>query len=271
MLVVLAADLAITCCRSLKYMACRVCPHRSPDRALDSSSERHQDCSGGGRPNLPMACFEGVDLYDYVNPDIVKFYAGEDTVLDIGCGSGALGGKLKSINPRAIVYGVDVSERAAQRASTVLDRFDLVDLDNQELPDYGTRFGLIILADILEHLKRPDLLMQQLHRHLTDEGSVLVSIPNVAHLNMRLMILRGEFEYADMGILDRTHLRFFTHRTLRQLVEQCGFCILAERYNFFLPGVFGHEPRPGSRLHTVLTRNFPDFFACQFIAKLKSK
>jgi 2-polyprenyl-3-methyl-5-hydroxy-6-metoxy-1,4-benzoquinol methylase len=270
-LIVLVADLAMTPCRLLKFATHRVRPHRSPQGLADSSSQRQQDSFESESRILATGRFEGVDLYDYVNPQIVQLYAGEAMVLDIGCGSGALGGKLKSINQRAIVYGIDVSQRAAQDASNVLDRFDLVDLDNHELPDYGTKFGLIILADILEHLKRPDLLMLQLHRHLTDEGSVLVSIPNVAHFSMRMMLLYGEFEYTSIGILDRTHLRFFTPKTFRQFVEQCGFNIAAERYSFVVPGMFGHSPRPGSHLYTLLTRNLPDLFAYQFIVKLKSK
>jgi 2-polyprenyl-3-methyl-5-hydroxy-6-metoxy-1,4-benzoquinol methylase len=270
-MIVLVVDLAITPYRFLKHVIHRICPHRSLQRVLDSPLQRQQDFFDSESRTSAMGCFEAVDLYDYVNPEIVKFYAGEEMVLDIGCGSGALGGKLKSINQRAIVYGLDVSQRAAQRTSNVLDRFDLVDLDNQELPDYGVKFGLIILADVLEHLKRPDLLMLQLHRHLTDDGSILVSIPNVAHFNIRWMLLYGEFEYTGIGILDRTHLRFFTHKTFRQFVEQCAFNVVAERYSYVVPGMFGHSPSPGSRLYTLLTRNFPDLFAYQFIAKLKSK
>jgi 2-polyprenyl-3-methyl-5-hydroxy-6-metoxy-1,4-benzoquinol methylase len=271
-LAVLVVDLAIvTPCRFLRHATHRIWPHRSRQTVLDSSLQPQQGLFDAESPTSAVGCFEGIDLYDYVNPAIVGLYAGEGMVLDIGCGSGALGGKLKSINPKAIVYGIDVSQRAEQRASNVLDRFDLVDLDNEELPDYGLKFDLIILADILEHLKRPDLLMLQLRRHLTDEGSILVSLPNVAHFHIRVMLLYGEFEYTGIGILDRTHLRFFTHKTLRQLVEQCGFNIAAERHSFVVPGMFGHSPRAGSRSYILLTRNFPNLFAYQFIAKLECK
>ena len=215
--------------------------------------------------------FQGIDVYGSVNSGIVELYDGEEMVLDIGCGSGALGAVLKSINPRVTVYGVDVSRAAALEARDVLYRFDLLDLDSQELPHYDQRFDLIILADILEHLKRPDLLMLQLHRLLTHNGSILVSIPNVAHIRIRIMLLRGEFEYSDKGILDRTHLRFFTKKTLLELVKLCEFNVVAERPNVYAPRILGHTPNLVSKLFILVTRNFPNLFALQFILKLKAK
>lgn len=268
---ILMIDVAKTPYRFVKYIFQEIWCRRSSQQAAGLSSRQQPNTRESESRISTVGYFEGVDLYDNVNPEIVELYDMEEMVLDIGCGSGALGVKLKTINQRAIVYGIDVSQGAARRASSALDRFDLLDLDNEELPDYGDRFDLIILADILEHLKRPDLLMLQLHRHLAHNGSVLVSIPNVAHYSVRKMLFYGRFEYSDIGILDRTHLRFFTHKLFLELVEKCGFNIVAERHIDVVPSIFGYIPRPNSRLHNFITRNFPTLVAYQFIFKLKAK
>jgi len=268
---VLMIDVAKTPYRFIRYALQEKRCRRSSQQAVALSSRRQLNTHERESHASTAGYFEGVDLYDNVNPEIVELYAGEEMVLDIGCGSGALGAKLKTINQRAIVYGIDVSQGAARRASKALDRFDLVDLDNQELPDYGVRFDIIILGDILEHLKRPDLLMLQLHRHLANNGSILVSIPNVSHYNVREMLFNGKFEYSDIGILDRTHLRFFTHKIFLELVEKCGFNIVAERHINVVPSIFGYVPRSNSRLDNFITRNFPTLVGYQFIFKLKAK
>lgn len=85
------------------------------------------------------------------------------------------------------------------------------------------------------------------------------------------MLLRGEFEYSDKGILDRTHLRFFTKKTLLELVKLCEFNVVAERPNVYAPRILGHTPNLVSKLFILVTRNFPNLFALQFILKLKAK
>jgi len=268
---ILMMDVAKTPYRFIRYALQEIRFRLSSQQAADLSSRRQPNTRECESRASTTGYFEGIDLYNNVNPEIFELYAGEEMVLDIGCGSGALGAKLKTINKKAIVYGIDISQGAAQCASDALDRFDLLDLDNQELPDYGHRFDLIILADILEHLKRPDLLMLQLHRHLAHNGSVLVSIPNVAHYSIREMLFYGRFEYSDIGILDRTHLRFFTHKIFLELVEKCGFKIVEERHSNVVPNILGYAPRPKSFLHNFITENFPTLVAYQFIFKLKAK
>jgi len=268
---ILMVDVAKAPYRFIRYELQEIRCRRSSQQAAGLSSRQQPNTRESESRISTAGYFEGIELYNNVNPEIFELYAGEEMVLDIGCGSGALGAKLKTINQRAIVYGIDASQSAAQRASSALDQFDLLDLDNQELPGYGHRFDLVILADVLEHLKRPDLLMLQLHRHLEHNGSVLVSIPNVAHYSVREMLFNGKFEYNDIGILDRTHLRFFTHKTFLELVEKCGFRIVAERHSNVVPNILGYAPRPNSRLHNFITENFPTLVAYQFIFKLKAK
>jgi 2-polyprenyl-3-methyl-5-hydroxy-6-metoxy-1,4-benzoquinol methylase len=88
------------------------------------------------------------------------------------------------------------------------------------------RFDVILAGDFLEHLARPLELLQDLRRYLSEEGYVVASIPNIAHGSVRLSLLQGKFEYTDVGILDRTHLRFFTLESILRLFADAGFAIV---------------------------------------------
>jgi len=177
-----------------------------------------------------MSVFAGLDVYENVNPKIVELYDKEQTVLDIGCGSGALGAYLKSLNPQAVVHGLDISPEAGIRAAARLDRFACIDLDGASLPDFNTHYDLIIVGDVLEHIKRPDVLLSSLRSLLKKNGCIIVSVPNIANYSIRLRLLRGQFDYTETGIMDKTHLRFFTHKSIRSLLSACGYDIIAERY-----------------------------------------
>ncbi len=215
--------------------------------------------------------FKGIEVYDNYNPKILEFYSGEKNILDIGCGSGLLGKTIKAANASAVVYGLDYSDSAGKLAVKVLDRYDTVDLDNQNLPHYDRRFDLIIIGDVLEHLKRPDQLLNTLHEVLAVAGVVLISVPNVAHFRIRKTLLAGRFRYTDTGILDRTHLKFFTRETLYQMVTACGYKVLGEKHISVLPEIFGFSFRDGSRFHEFVTRHFPTLVAVQFVLKLQPK
>lgn len=207
--------------------------------------------------NLAGTVFTGREIYENVNPRITEFYAGEESVLDIGCGSGALGAWIKRENPQAVVHGIDISLDAGRAATERLDAFWCVDLDLSPLPETGLKYDLIILGDILEHLKRPDLFLTGITSHLTTSGRVIVSVPNVANYSIWLRLLFGEFRYTETGIMDRTHLRFFTWHSFSELISQCGFFV--EKRTFI------------SRFSGPLLRIFFPLLAVQFIVKLKRR
>lgn len=201
--------------------------------------------------------FSGHEIYENVNPKIAALYAGEQAVLDIGCGSGALGAWIKRENIHAIVHGIDISSNAGKTASERLDAFWCVDLDLSPLPETGLKYDLIIMGDLLEHLKRPDLFLAQMAEHLTPGGRVIVSVPNIANYSIRLRLLFGEFRYTETGIMDRTHLRFFTWRSFTELLSQSGFSI--EKRTFI------------SRFSGPLLKLFFPLLAVQFIVTLKRR
>jgi 2-polyprenyl-3-methyl-5-hydroxy-6-metoxy-1,4-benzoquinol methylase len=183
--------------------------------------------------------FEVKSLYNNVNPKIVKLYENEVNVLDIGCSTGVLANVLKNINADAKITGIDISAKAGEKAKLILENFYCLDLDNAVLPDFGKKFDLIILGDVLEHLKRPDNLLSNLKLILNEDGKIIISLPNIAYITIRIKLLLGTFEYEDTGIMDRTHLRFFTQKTVKNLIVSSGYkidkeiFILNRKLNFF--------------------------------------
>jgi 2-polyprenyl-3-methyl-5-hydroxy-6-metoxy-1,4-benzoquinol methylase len=146
-------------------------------------------------------------------------------VLDLGCAIGRQARQLVALG--CSVVGVEADARAAVRAASWCERVVVCDLDLVDLPQQldSERFDVVAAGDILEHLRDPARLLQSLHQVLVPEGRVVASIPNVAHGSVRLSLLSGAFQYADSGVLDRTHLRFFTLATIQELFQSSGFAI----------------------------------------------
>jgi 2-polyprenyl-3-methyl-5-hydroxy-6-metoxy-1,4-benzoquinol methylase len=150
-------------------------------------------------------------------------------VLDISCGEGFFAAEIAKQGNR--VTGVDALPDVSERAA-LCDYFS-VDL-NQGLNGIaerlnGKRFDRILLLDILEHLYEPERILRQCHQLIQEDGQVIVSVPNVANFSVRLSLLFGRFNYADRGILDKTHLRWYTRKTARGLLTAAGYQIVAER------------------------------------------
>jgi 2-polyprenyl-3-methyl-5-hydroxy-6-metoxy-1,4-benzoquinol methylase len=129
----------------------------------------------------------------------------------------------------------------------------------------------IVLADVLEHLRSPAHALALVRESLSDSGHAFISVPNIANITVRLGLLLGIFEYRDRGILDHTHLRFYTDRTIRREVERAGFRIEEVRGSSvpirLIIGNFTPELllRIGERLLTWLTRLWRGLFAYQVI------
>ncbi len=145
-------------------------------------------------------------------------------ILDIGCGTGSMAYQLK-INNSAEVWGIEPVESAANKAREVLDRVfhSPVETALDKLPDFY--FDSIIFADVLEHLVDPYTVLSKIKYKLAPDGFVVVSLPNVRHWSVIRDLLAGNWNYAEYGILDNTHLRFFTRKTVNELFVNAGFQI----------------------------------------------
>lgn len=143
-------------------------------------------------------------------------------VLDVGCSTGYLAAALKERGNR--VTGIEIDPEAGERARPHLERLVIGDLQTMDLAaELGEHaFDVVVFADVLEHLTDPLAVLRQAPSLLAPGGSVVVSIPNVAHGAVRLALLAGRFEYRDVGLLDETHLRFFTRSSVEELHRLAG-------------------------------------------------
>ena len=149
-------------------------------------------------------------------------------VLDLGTGSGALGQYLRE-HSGCTVDGLTINEEEADLARPHYRRIEVANLEE---PDWASAFGaqrydFIVCADVLEHLREPDKALRACSDLLAEHGSVLISVPNAAYSGLVAELLEGDFAYRDEGLLDRTHLRFFTRRSLQKFLEAQGWTVRA--------------------------------------------
>ncbi|MBR8834993.1 MAG: class I SAM-dependent methyltransferase [Stigonema ocellatum SAG 48.90 = DSM 106950] len=146
-------------------------------------------------------------------------------LIDFGCATGYLAQLL--VNKGCQVTGVEVNSKAAKVAEEYCEEVIVADLDFVSVAEIvpGQVFDVAVFGDILEHLRDPWKVLEETRHLLKPEGYVVASIPNIAHGAIRLALLQGRFEYMEVGILDNTHLRFFTRRTVEELFARCGYFV----------------------------------------------
>ncbi len=152
----------------------------------------------------------------------LRFVGRDRRVLEIGCWSGHVTEHLVAAGNR--VVGVEVDGGAAELARAFADRVHVLDLDIVRLSAVETeRFDVILLGDVLEHFRDPTTVLADLVTLLEPDGRLVISVPHVGHIDVRLHLLEGRWDYQRDGLLDRTHLRWFTRASLRELLTAVGF------------------------------------------------
>jgi SAM-dependent methyltransferase len=143
-------------------------------------------------------------------------------VLEVGCSVGHVTEHLVAAGNT--VVGVELDPDAAEQASAWATNVHVLDLDVDRLSAVESgRFDVIMLGDVIEHLRDPLGTLSDVVTLLENDGRLIVSVPNVSHIDIRLMLLEGTWEYQHDGLLDDTHLRWFTNESLRRLLGQLGF------------------------------------------------
>ena len=178
---------------------------------------------------------------------IPKLVPEKSLVLDVGCNTGYMAHKLKEKNCNC--DGIDINEKALNIAKQYARRVYKRDLYDGKLAIDKELYDVIIFADLLEHLPRPDLLLKDSLQYLEKNGIVLISMPNVARIEIRLKLLLGNFDYTEGGILSQDHLRLFTRKSATYMIETCGYKVKKT-----IPTGLGH-----------IIKVFPTFTAFQFI------
>ncbi len=143
-------------------------------------------------------------------------------ILDLGCGTGRLGEALAA-RQSATVVGVEISPEAADAARGRLERVVIGDLEGDDVEFEPGSFDCIVGADVLEHLRRPDVVLKKVRRWLAPDGCLVTSIPNVRNHTVIRSLLAGNWAYESAGLLDSDHVRFFTRREIQKLLFRCGF------------------------------------------------
>lgn len=184
-------------------------------------------------------------------------------VLELGCSSGYFAAELQRRG--AWVTGLDVDADAVAVARLRGIVAHVVDVEDPgSLAGLAGNYDLVVLANVLEHLRRPETVLSGIRSLLAGDGRILISVPNVAHLSVRRMLLRGRFDYTDSGIMDRTHLRFYTRDALRRQLTEGGWTVTAERSS---PGLLADSLR-GEAVRKLAPR-FPGLLAVHLIAEAR--
>lgn len=188
---------------------------------------------------------------------IIRYVGKNKRVLDVGCATGYLDKQLK--RDGCYVVGIEVDREAANLANRYCDKVLVRDVEKlEELPYSAGFFDVIVMSEVLEHLKRPDLVLLKLKKYLATDGYVVASVPNVARFEIRLALLFGKFEYGSHGALSPTHLRFFTLKTAKRLFEENGYEVIKVDYT-------------GLPSKIKMLRALPTLFAYNFIIIAKPR
>ena len=165
-----------------------------------------------------------------VNPDdennshsmILRMVGLDKSVLEAGCSSGHVSKALQERGCR--VVGVEIDPEAAASAQPWLERVIIGNLEDPGVWKQlkGATFDVVVFGDVLEHLRDPLGALQSSLPFLKEHGTIVLSVPNIAHVDIKIALLNGEFPYADSGLLDRTHVHFFTKESLLSLLAQAG-------------------------------------------------
>jgi 2-polyprenyl-3-methyl-5-hydroxy-6-metoxy-1,4-benzoquinol methylase len=188
-------------------------------------------------------------------------------ILDAGTASGYLGKVWR--NDGHYVAGIEFDAATGEKARQYYDAFEVANLENYAF-SARREFDYIVFADVLEHLRDPAAVLRRCIPCLKESGRIVISVPNIANWMIRLSLLFGKFDYMDRGILDRTHLRFFTSRSLQQLMKEVS-CEVKEiiptplPFQLVLPFTGSKIFKSFHEAHYALTRCWKALFAYQFV------
>ncbi len=204
--------------------------------------------------NIPSLTYNfSLDLHSS-HRKIIELVGSNKRVLDVGCSKGYLSKALK--DKGCYVIGIERDKISAELARSNCDKIIIEDLDYLSiLPFENEFFDVIVCADVLEHLKDPAGLISKLKDCLKPGGLFIGSIPNVARLDVRIKLFFGRFNYAESGIMDKTHLKFYTLATAKKLFSDCGLKLINIDYTGLASKI----------------KIFPTLFAFQFIIQARRK
>ena len=192
-------------------------------------------------------------------PELIPFIPKTaNSLLDVGCGAGEFGRNLRRLRPEMELWAVEPDPQSAKIAKNAFDQIIVSNFPNSSIPD--GRFDVVLCADVLEHMAEPEKALRAAADALTDEGIMLASIPNVRNWYKVVwpLIRHGAWTYTDTGILDRTHLRFFTRASIIDFFAANNWMVESMRD-------IKSASRRDRLISAVTAHRFDDFLAWQYI------
>jgi 2-polyprenyl-3-methyl-5-hydroxy-6-metoxy-1,4-benzoquinol methylase len=170
--------------------------------------------------------------FSRVNPDLLnKIPLSAQRVIEIGCGTGELARTYLQKNPTSTYFGVELNVTAAETAKKFLSHVIVGDIESDTIVASieqiaKKKFDALVMGDVLEHLREPEQVLSNLRRLMAPDGVCVMCVPNVSHWSLLIEQLNGRWNYGDEGLLDRTHLRFFTLQSLVKILENSGWSLI---------------------------------------------
>lgn len=206
--------------------------------------------------------------YSNIRWDLIDLIPeGEHRILEIGCGDGSTLIKLKEIKKACEIDGIEKNDALAEALRSRLDRAYIGDVEHLEAEFKERHFDYIIFGDVLEHLREPGKVLRRYSRYLKEDGYILASIPNIKYYDILLkLILHDRFEYQEYGILDRTHVKFYTRTEIMHLFDGEKLAITE-----LSPKVIEPVRSLDKHYRRIFKRRVPlySFFTIQYIVKAK--
>jgi 2-polyprenyl-3-methyl-5-hydroxy-6-metoxy-1,4-benzoquinol methylase len=170
-----------------------------------------------------------MQYYDNVNPDLLaKIPVTSKRVLEVGCGTARLGESFKARSPDSQYFGIELFESAAKEAAKVIDGVICANIeqDTTIALKLSPSFDTLVFGDLLEHLRDPWKVLTELSKYIEPGGCCIACVPNVAHWSLIVGLLQGKWDYQEAGLLDRTHLRFFTLDSAVHMFQKAGWSVI---------------------------------------------
>lgn len=167
-------------------------------------------------------------IHELHNQDLLSLVpSSSKRLIEIGCSSGALAREFKKLAPNADYFGVEIDSNYADLAKRYCNNVVVLNIEDSDSNFWESNADrdCWIFGDTLEHLQNPWFILQKIHDILPDGGSIVACIPNAQHWSLQAKLSIGDFRYESSGLMDRTHLRWFTRQTIVELFDQAGFVI----------------------------------------------
>lgn len=187
-------------------------------------------------------------VHDGHNQDLLQIIPTESKFLiEVGCSSGALAREFKKISPSCNYLGIEIDSDYAALAQRYCDSTMVINIEDadDEFFEENSYRDCWIFGDTLEHFKDPWKILKKIRNVIPSHGSIVSCIPNAQHWSLQMRLNIGDFRYEDHGLLDRTHLRWFTRTTMLEMFEQTGFTVTGGLSRIF------HEPQRDAYLPII--------------------